>query len=38
VLLLVTACPPFSNWGFLIAERLCRGKWQDKRDKINGIK
>ena len=32
-LLLVTACPPFSNWGFLIAERLCHGKWQDKRDK-----
>ena len=23
-LLLVTACPPFSNWGFLIAERLCQ--------------
>ena len=34
VLLLVTACPPFSNWGFLIAERLCHGKWQDKRDKM----
>ena len=33
-LLLVTACPPFSNWGFLIAERLCHGKWQDKRDKM----
>lgn len=33
-LLLVTACPSFSNWGFLIAELLCHGKWQDKRDKM----